>query len=392
MKIFFYQKNKTGNTTYTFELLRYIAKKNGHTLSDLNDSEICALSLAHISEIDTLRIFRKRNPGKKIIVGGHGACHALLRYADYICMGHSFELFRDCKKISDLDDKPYIIHKGKKSFQFSKYIDWDLCPVVRISKNSHSLLYSVGCRKKCKFCYTSWINKYQVNPYKKKIERIRKKLNGQLYLITNDFDNQVAAKRNVSDVRVSEYLKNPSKTKDIKLIRLGIESPCEETRKELGKPISNDDLKEFFRITQKLNQRCNLFFIAGFDGQEEWESMIDLFDVDIVGKPKIGFIVNYFSPQPHTPLKDWDLTKIKPLDLPKIKIKLKIKNARIVIYRDLKVSYYNSTIDAMLSRSKSGQVDNVLMMRDYKNKGLDYFVENAERLGILGLMNGDYNR
>jgi hypothetical protein len=70
MKIAFYYKNKE-QTTYTDELLKHIAKKNGHQVVDYDNADIIGISMTSHYELQKLRMIRKQYPGKKIIVGGH---------------------------------------------------------------------------------------------------------------------------------------------------------------------------------------------------------------------------------------------------------------------------------------------------------------------------------
>jgi radical SAM superfamily enzyme YgiQ (UPF0313 family) len=405
MKIFFYQGNKQKITTYTFELLKHIAIKYGHEIVDTPEkADLSGISLTSFFEIDQLRIFRNKNQNGVIIAGGH-ACNnpsALLRYADYVCLGQCFELFRDCQNISDIKEKEYIVHRGKLSGQYSDYINWDIIPCVQIGKNSYSYLYSMGCRNKCKFCLTSWANKYQVNPNKSRALRIRRKIgNKQLYLITNDFDSGVTVNRSVSDVRIKEYIKNPKSFEGIKLLRLGVESPSESTRKWLSKPIKDDHLIEFFRLTKRQNQRVNIFMMAGFNSQEEWESFSELLDQDYDGKAKIGVIINYFDPCALTPLERYDVSKLIQINIPRIKRLWKIKSARVVIFRDGNLYPYNAVIDTMLNRANWYDVDKILEMRnnehfisgkikERKDIGLPAFFDIIQKYGLWHLIDGNH--
>jgi len=391
MKLYFYQKNNN-IATYTYELLKYLAIKNGHeVVGSTTDADLCCVSLTSMLEMDDIRIFRKKNPGVKIIVGGH-ACNgaaALLRYCDYVNLGHGFEFFRDCKRIEDISEKEYIITDTKREGKLSHYINWDLVPLVKISNKSYSILYSVGCRMNCKFCLTSAINKYQVNPNSSKIYKAKKHAAGnQLYLITNDFDGNVNVKRNVSDIRIREYLKKPDEFENIKLLRLGVECVKEENRKNLGKAISDDELRELFKLTKNKGKRMNLFYMAGFESTEEWEGMAELLEQDYDGKPKIGLILNYFDPQALTKMETFDLTKLKEINIPHIKRVLKTKSARIIIFRDLKIAPYNAMKSSMLSRCNAGQVDNILELKKMKHKRMVDFFSDADKMGLSNILRG----
>lgn len=403
MKIYFYQNNIKNITTYTHELLKHLAYKNGHEVVDSPEkADVSGISLTSFYEIDDLRKFRNKNKTGLIIVGGH-ACNnpsALLRYADFVCLGQSFQFFSECRIVSDIYDKPYIVHKNKLNGEWSDFIDWDLIPCIQIGKNSYSYLYSMGCRNKCKFCLTSWVNKYQVNPYKARIKKLKDKIGPkQFYLVTNDFDSGVSVDRSVSDVRIKEYLSNPGKFKGINLLRIGVESPEEKTRKWLSKPIKADHLRDFFKLTKKRKQRVNMFMIAGLDSQESWEGFAELFEQSYEASPKIGVIINYFDPAKLTPFQNYDIRKIQPINIPRIKRIWKTKNTRLVIFMDLSIRPYNAIIDTMFNRANWYDVDMIMKMRKKEkfvtgkikervDKGLPYFFDTTEKYGLEHLLDG----
>lgn len=392
MKIFFYFK-ESNNTTYTHELLKYLAVKNNHEITDNPDiADITAISLTSFYDIDLLRIYRNRHPNDKIIVGGHvfGNPPTILRYADYVCLGHGFEFFRDCKNISDIENLYYIETKQKKG-EKSEFIDWDLLPIVQIAKNTFSYFYSSGCRNKCKFCLTSWLFDYQVNPKKDIIGKIRGRIgrNKQLYLITNDFDANVNVGRKVSDVKLREYIKSPDKYKGIIKIRAGIESPDYEKRKFYGKPIKDDEIKEFLKLTKKYNKQVSLFFIAGMDEDEKYYQFMDNFENDLIGKPKIDVIVNYFGAQSKTPFQDYDMTKIIWNDLADIGYQWRLKNGRFVLHKAGMLKPFAPFFVALLERSHWSQVDDIMELKKKKWDDLDLFFEELDKKNLLKLAKGE---
>lgn len=403
MRIYFHKHTDKNLTTYTFELLKYLAKKNGHIVCDSADgSDVIGISLTSFYELDALRVLRNRNPKKKIIVGG-AACNnpsGLLRYADYVCLGQSFELFHDCKTVEDLEDKYYIVHEKKKKGVYSHFIDWDLIPLVQISKKNYSMLYSVGCRKKCRFCLMSWANKYQVNPNKIRIINARKKVSN-LMLICNEDDGS-GINRSVSDVVLKEYIANPGKYKGIRRLRLGVERVSQAGRFELSKPIKDNELKRFFLLTKKFGQVVNLFFIVGLDPVEDWESFIDLLPESIEFKPQIGIISNYFDPQPLTPMANFDLRKIIEINIGKIANVWRNRNGRVYFFRANSLYYASALFNSMLLRCHGNDIDKVLSFRKqekfaWKDPGgalryypISYFFDKVSEYGLDYLINGKY--
>lgn len=238
MKIYFHEISNHNNntTTYVYSLLKYLARQNGHEISSLEDCDIAAISLSHYSYIQELIKLRKMTK-KKIIIGGHisHSPYALLAFADYVNLGHGFEFFEKVKSVDDLEEFDFIISKRKLDGKISQYINWDAVPIIQISKNLYSYLWSVGCKNKCKFCLTSWMNQYQVNPHKGILMKLKMKFqNKKLSIISNDYSDSDVA-RPAANVLINNLIREPSKFQNIGLIRFGIESPSYETRRFLGK-------------------------------------------------------------------------------------------------------------------------------------------------------------
>lgn len=389
MKILFYNNTK-GATTYTYELLKTIAKYYKHEIVQ-NNPDIIAISLTSHYEIEELRKLRKKT-NKPIVVGGHcsNAPLSLLRYASYVNLGAGFDFFKNCKKISDIEKQDFIISKNKLEGVFSQYINWDILPIVQISKNSYSYLESVGCKHKCKFCLTSWINKHQVTEKQNILKRVSEKFkNKQLYFIGNNYES-ISCNLNVSDVTIKGYNEKYTNYENIKLIRAGLESPLEKTRKELSKNIKDIDIKKFFHITSINKKRANIFFIAGLNSQEEWESFIDILPSDINSSPSIGIVINYFDPSMGTPLARYNLNDIIPINIPRIKRIWKLHNSRIVIFRDLKISWKNSTFGSLLQRCNYIEIDNLLQLRKNKYNTFKDMINTLNKHGYNKLIDGSF--
>jgi radical SAM superfamily enzyme YgiQ (UPF0313 family) len=403
LKFFFFDKNKIDKVTvYTDVLLKHLAKINGHECVDNpGDADVLAISMTSLYEIGNLIRLRKQNPNGVIIAGGHVCANAsaILRFADYVCMGQGFEFFEQCKSVSDLNSMSYIVSKNKTDGKFSQYINWDVLPVAQISKKAWSYLYGIGCRNRCKFCLTSHINKYQTHPNKAVFDRLREKIKGQLYLISNDYDKTINIKRNTADITVKEYLSDPNGYSHIQFIYLGIEGVAGESRKLFGKNVTTEMIKEMFGITGKLRQRTKLFFIAGVDSQEAWEAFAEYLPITYDSEPSMGIIVNYFSPQAYTPLGNYDLRQMKMINLPRIKRIWKIKSARVKIFKDLALAPYSAIFDCMLGHANWDEVDKVLSFRK-ENKFLsggltmrkftpmEEVFDKIDRAGLTHLISG----
>jgi len=391
MKISFYN-NFTGFTVFTIELLKHISVIYGHSVTDHKDSDIMCLSLTSHYEIPELIKARKQFPKKKIIVGGHisNAPACLLAYADFVNLGQGFEFFKTLKSIEEINQMPFIVSKEKKEGEYSSFIDWSIIPIVRISQNSYSYLESVGCRNKCTFCLTSWMNRFQQNPNQKAIQAISRKYEGkQLYLIGNNYESQ-SCNLKVSDCTIKGYNENSTKYNKIRLIRVGLESVTETTRFELKKRITDEDIKEFIQRTKFYKKNANIFLIAGLNQQEEFENFTEILGEDYGVSPKLNFIINYFDPSRLTPLQNFDLSKLIPINIPKIKRLWKTQNGRVVIFRDHTISWKNSTFDSVMQRIDEMKVAKLLELKKEKYESFDQMIDVLKHKGFEREIMGNF--
>lgn len=382
MKLFFANKGKNNTTTYTYELLKHLARKNNHDIVDSpKKADYVMLSLTGYQEFDKLVSLRKKVGSKKIIVGGHIGFipMPLLAYADYVNVGQGFDLFRDMNNTNDLSELNYIAARGKDTNVISNQnIYWGDCPVVQISKQSYSSIYSVGCKNKCKFCYTSWHNKYQetTRNISRTIDKIPK--NSNLYVITNDY-NGPKIHRKVSDASVSNYLKHTNRYKGIQTIRTGIESPSEATRRKLGKPISTEAIQEMLKRTKKNKQNIKLFMMCGLDSFDLWKEFIDIFPSDISKSPKLEIILNYFEPMIGTPMENFNLFDLIELNIGKFQYLLKRRVHRVLVWR-LTLKPIFTIFRTILSRCSAKEAPYIWSLRNIRN--LSELYNAVDELGL----------
>ncbi len=394
MKIAFFSNQKEA-TTYTHELLKFLAQKGSHEICSMSDANIIGVSLTSHYEIEDLKRVRKQFPNKKIIAGGHAsnAPAPLLRWADYVNCGQGFEFFQDCKTIEDIEGKEYIATREKNKIKYSQIIDWNILPVVQTSKNSWGYWESSGCENKCKFCLTSWMNNHERNPNRSKMKLIKRKLgNKQISFLGNSYDN-LELSMNVANVTVKNYLRDYRKYSGIRLIRLGVESPNYDTRKFFSKKITDDQLKTFFEITKQTGKQCNLYFIAGLDDQEKWESFTSVLPyATMCTSPSIGIIINYFDPSVMTPLERFDMRKIIPINIPKIKRLWKLHNGRIRIYRDHKISWKMNLLDCMMQRSHWDEIEKILELKKITYHYYEDLLNDIEKAKLFHLVTGEHKK
>jgi len=390
MKFFLFNKTQK-NTTYTYELLKYLIRKNEHEYTNGDEADYILVSLTSYFELETLIKARKIFPNKKIVVGGHitlGNPLPLLRWADFVNIGAGFDFFEDIKE-ENIEDLQYILtaHKGIEDITPNYNIRWDECPIVQIAKYSYSYFYSTGCQYKCSFCLTSWVNKYQKT--NKSEEVIRKSLptKSQVYLISNDYIGKNVAK-SVTDARIPHFLKHYNEYTKTQLIRVGVESPTERIRYFFRKNVFDEDIKEFLDLAKRINKRVTLFFIIGLDTEEDYLNWIDKIGATMDAKPKIHIVVNYFSPEIGTPLEFFDLNDILEINLPKVQYNWKRKNARILFF-GYRARWSSEAYYTLLQRSNEENVEKVLSLKDIKNR--EEFLEKAYKLGLEKEIEGNVN-
>jgi len=302
---------------YTRAWLNYMCKVYGLEVTEEKEADIILLSISDPTEINL--IFEARKGQKPIILGGSEAFHEKMysNLVDLINVGEGFEIFEKLQLIKDespgkiiekLKELPFIYYQGKKGNIYpSTKIDWDLVPIVKTGARRRIILGGRGCKKKCKFCFTSWTTKYQNNSYLPNIDK-------QVMIITNDNlgPKQLYQRAYVRSITAEGYLKMTKvQAKTCYYYRIGLESFSEKTRKFYGKPISGEQIRRIMEASREFNHRLTLFIIAGYEPQESVEEFCNSFRQDTRYKnPKIEVKMTYLEPTLHTPLQDFDIRKM----------------------------------------------------------------------------------
>ena len=256
---------------YTRAWLNYMCRTYGLEVTDEKEADIILISISDPTEINL--IFEARRGQKPIILGGCEAFHEKMysNLVDLINVGEGFEIFGKLqliknespgKIIEKLKKLPYIYYQGKEGDVYpSTKINWDLVPIVKTGVRRRIILGSRGCRKKCKFCYTSWTTKYQNNPYLPNVDK-------QVMIISNDNlgPKQLYQRAYVRSITAEGYLKmTKAQAKTCYYYRIGLESFSEKTRKFYGKPISSEQIRRIMEASREFNHRLTLFIIAGYE-------------------------------------------------------------------------------------------------------------------------------
>jgi radical SAM superfamily enzyme YgiQ (UPF0313 family) len=281
---------------YTAATLRHFMSSVGIEEIDDKESEWCFVSVCDPDDLPILVSLRKRNPNKKIVLGGFESWFGIpyLAYADHVVIGEGFGFFETFAQDPDKAlALPNVLSKPKQTVRPDYSVRYDQMPVVRLcGGNRYYYLGSRGCHRKCRFCGTSWVQPYSQNDtwrIQKVVRMCEDGKRAKLTLISNDSMNlimsPVLAARSVG---IKEYLDNPTKYKS-NMLHIGIEGWTERDRRTIGKPISDPSIQELFMVTKANRQQIELFFIAGLPNAEKdgMERFIDLVPYDPEMYPKV---------------------------------------------------------------------------------------------------------
>ncbi len=304
---------------YLTGYMRWLITKSGMRLDDA-----APIILASVSDVDlfpALRNLRRVNPHSTIIVGGFEAYAGewMLAYADAVVVGKGERFIRLLGESGEIPlDLPEVMTRDGHRVVIP-YEDSDLAqyPLIRTGKRKFYAVGGFGCKNKCAFCLTSWAQKER-HISQDRIRAIERQVanagNGcRLTVIANETP-YLLENINAQSMRVRDLIRNwdwlaAHKGSYFSLIHLGVEGFTEETRRKLGKPISNDEVRLALHLLRQINQPCELFFITGLPGDDNrFELLDELLEPDTASKPPIKFKFTTLDPLPHTPL--WTL----PLD------------------------------------------------------------------------------
>jgi len=309
MKYALWVESDSGIVQYTYFVLKHLISINGHALVGYEDSDFILVSLCDVSQIKRLKELREKYSNKKIIVGGHFSIFFKLcvLFCNYVYVGQGFEFFK-CKNEDEIRALKSVYYEGcNKIIEPSVLIEWDKIPLAKITKNSYYYWNSVGCKNKCKFCLTSWTNKYQCNNKDRIISILGKK---NISFISNENDNLTDIKENRKSMMLKDFLKIDRHY--CNYYRIGLEFATEKNRKENGKYFTNFELYEAMKKAIKDKVRIQFFCIAGLDTKEEWEELFSSMPAFNSGW-EIKFKFTNLEYQMFTPL----YKKLKEVDIKK---------------------------------------------------------------------------
>jgi hypothetical protein len=353
-------------------------------------------------DIFKLKQIRKRFPNALIIAGGiEGFTPAyILCYADYVNAGEGWEFLRGFpadKGISGLRDwleeQPYISSRAKtgKPIEPSYFIPWAEVPIVKVSDRSYYYLCAKGCRNKCAFCFTSWMNPFQINPVhnRKSLYKLHER-GGSVYFVGNDTGEFEPPKRKgaAASISVKRYLQNPSKYTGVNFLHIGIEGFTEARRAWYGKPIKNEEIQALMQVTKNLNQLFEMFLIV--QAPDDISEMVDALPIDTQAYPRIFLKFTHIDPEPGTPLEDYNLSLERVFNRDLAYNTFNGKNRRFRSFPILSIQAENTK--SMLRRATMEQAETIIASRSKFPEGLDGWREYIQKEGLWDVYCGKFVR
>lgn len=325
MKIGFYATKKQARE-YTYKLIRFFL--NGIDWVKPEEAELLLVSICDPTEVTVVKQAQKVNPSAYILMGGAESYIGVpyLAWVDAVCVGEGFECFDLIQKYSNdplkkfvdiLEQQSYVLTKEKltEKIYSSYHIPWEKIPAIQLRKQVYYYLAGRGCRRKCRFCYTSWTQKFQ-STSPRNIIYIQSKISkhGRLTLVANDGSGVPEGfESSVKSVRIEEFIRNPLKFRNIRMFHMGVEAFSEKTRRWLGKPILEVDIQKAIMGLKQIKRPAEFFFILGISQDGEPEEFINLLPQDVSLYPKIFCKFTWLDYCPHTPFWKEEIPEyIKP--------------------------------------------------------------------------------
>ncbi|MBU1999468.1 MAG: B12-binding domain-containing radical SAM protein, partial [Candidatus Omnitrophica bacterium] len=324
------------------------AKKAGYPVDIIRRNksgyDIELVSVHHCDDFERLAVMPKY--AKWRLVGGHvmqNNPRPAIPFADAICVGEgetwikkALKLLDETDDIASLQELPGTI--VSKNWQAGMEIPEanaenplpDNMPYLN-RPGTRSVAWYVeiarGCPYRCKFCElgnSMPFRTYSMEQVKKCLDfadtKITRKINFYApdeashphYHELFDYLFSKGYSASFSSMRIESVLKRGlPKIKKNHLVRVGIDGLTEETRRRVGKPITNDQIIEYFKLMLEAGQvQFKMFFIFGYP----WEKVSDFKEFEQLMKrlkflhltKNVSLRIKWtpFIPQPCTPLAD----------------------------------------------------------------------------------------
>jgi len=273
VKLWYPQYAESQSRFLTYTIVAKALMAAGHEIeANPTGCDAALYSMCDVMEYPGLVKLRART-ALPIIVGGAYALNwwSAILYSDVVWLGEVYDM-ADCRTLDELMASPHAYTRGGGLPVVSTRVEWDTVPVCQIEPRKAYYWGGVGCKNKCRFCYTSWTHIHQVNSPAniEQAKRVAKRQKLHLMIASNEYEDGQGG--TTQDMLLVDYIRRPVRAQ---LIRCGIEFATEQSRARMGKRISREDI---WRAIQKMNaDNCalRLFHISGYDPVEDWETYID---------------------------------------------------------------------------------------------------------------------
>jgi len=298
-------------TRYTIEMLTEICHRFGVEIRSAEDAGALWVSVCDPDDMPAVVHARSIAKGRPVIMGGFEGYFGVpyLNWVDAVVVGEGLEFISTWAKSPEAAmNLPCVLKRDSKEVFPSYSVPYAYSPLLRLSGGT--LFYYLGgrgCKGKCGFCATSWVQPYTQCPDKyidKVISMVESMPNGKLALISNDSNFKNRSKIiTAQSVRIVDYLKDPLAYKS-NMNHFGVEGWTAEQRRKFSKPITDEQIQEVVIKTEAAKQQCELFMIVGYPGWSmvDVENFAAMFPHSLKNSPKIYVKCTYFDPCPHTPL------------------------------------------------------------------------------------------
>lgn len=370
-------KNKTNLKEYSIRLIEKLL--NDYMVNDPQSADYILVSLCDITEITD--IIKARQYGKPIITGGMISEYPLINeISDYVWHGEVYG-FRDAlHQGEDPASMSSMTSKNQRRLVIDQRISWAENPIIKVGNRAMYYYVAKGCPLRCKYCYIGNVRDYQTAPEVRYNQAL--KVAGKNLMPIAAFNPYgIPDGANIGETLLKKYITGEQGA-HAKMIRSGVEFVTPELSQNLAKGVTIEHVNEALARSKSEKTKMILYFIAGLEPQEVFESYFSRVAVDYATMPAVNVVFTYLDPQPFTPFHDFDIRrKITGIDTKKIFRIITERNKR---FRVLPLAGpEKSTIRTMLGRCVSQ--DDYAFIKSIGKLSHDEMIKKAdERNYLLG--------
>ena len=311
---FYFHKSKVQIKEYNVRLIEKIL--GSYITPVVSESDYVMISICDISEINELQ--KAKAYGKPIVCGGMVSDYPIINeLSDYVWHGEVYGFKKELDAGKHLDEMPSMSKQGERSLVIDQRIEWAKNPIIKVGNRAMYYYVSKSCPVKCKYCYISYVRKYQVVP--EVIYRKAAKVAGKNLMPIAAFNPYgTVCKTNIGETFLKNYVSGKVGSGS-RTLRAGVEFCDQELSKNLAKNVTRDDFYEAIRRSERDGTKLIMYFIAGIEEQPALEDYFGNIPISYSNKNPVTIVFTYIDPQPFTPFYQFDITrKIGNIDAKKI--------------------------------------------------------------------------